>query len=119
MAALDNLVFLLSIGAAAPVSLPPAHAGQCGWVHGRYAVYNGSSVRRIWVIGTHRIVALADDDQDLPPAIASYQQDPSGGAVYGDFYVCAREANRPGHMQHVRLLRTDHLTFRIGPFPPK
>lgn len=104
---------------AAPVSLPPAQAGQCGWVHGRYAIYNGSGVRRIWVIGSHRIVALADDDQDIPPVIAHYRQDPSGGVLYGDFYICAREASRPGHMQHVRLVRTDHLVLRGKPFPPK
>ena len=104
---------------AEPVALPPAKSGQCGWVHGRYAVYNGSSVRRIWVIGTRRIVALADDDQDVPAAIQQYQQDPSGGALSGDFYICAREPSRPGRMQDVRLKRTKNLIFRGKPFPPK
>jgi hypothetical protein len=114
-----DFMLLLLIGGAAPATLPPAKSGQCGWVHGRYAVYNGSSVRRIWVIATHRVVALADDDQDIPPEIAQYQQDPAGGALFGDFYVCALEPSRPGHMQHIRLGRTRNLIFRGRPYPPK
>ena len=104
------LVALLAL--AAPISLPPAKIGQCGWVHGRYAVYNGSNVRRIWVIGT-------DDDEDVPPAISSYRQDPAGGALFGDFYVCAREPSRHGRMQHVRLRRARNLTLEGKPFSAK
>ena len=99
---------------------PPARVGQCKWVHGRYGIYNGAGVRRIWAIGTHRIIDL-DDLDDVPPPIAKYeansadQDDP----LFGDFFVCAREPSRPGHMQLVHLFRAKNLIFRGKPFPPK
>ena len=107
--------------APAPANAPPQRAGQCRWVHGRYAVYNGSGIRRIWVIGTRRIIALYDDDENIPPEIDIYHRsfDIRRGldeALFGDFYVCAREDSRPGWMQHVRLLRTRNLIYRGRPF---
>jgi len=115
------LAVLLAAAAPTSVAGPPARAGQCNWVHGRFAIYNGSGVRRIWVIGTRRIIALTDDDDDFPPEIERYQRDATehGGmedALFGDFYVCARELSRPGWMQHVRLLRTKNLLYRGQPF---
>ena len=123
MAALPLLVSLLLIGAAPP-NAPPVRAGECRWVHGRFAIYNGSSLRRIWIIGTLRIIALKDDDPNLPPEVEQYQHGSAsyGGfedALFGDFYVCAVDSSLPGHMQHVRLQRTRNLTFRGKPFPPK
>lgn len=113
------LIPALSLAAALTV-LPPAHAGQCVWVHGRFAIYNGSGVRRIWVIGTHRLIALHDDDQNVPPAIQAYEtQDSNFGledALFGDFYVCALERSRPGYMQFVRMTATRHLIWRSKGF---
>ena len=110
-----------ALAAAAPGNAPPQRTGECRWVHGRYAVYNGSGIRRIWVIGTRRIVALYDDDENVPSAIARYHERPDPGygyedALFGDFYVCALERSRPGHMQHVRLLRTRNLVYRGRPY---
>lgn len=106
--------------AASTANAPPARAGQCRWVHGRYAIYNGSGVRRIWVIGTRRIISLYDDDEDVPSEIDRYAREESHGTdgtgLYGDFYVCAREHSRPGWMQHVRLVRTRNLIHRGRPF---
>jgi hypothetical protein len=118
------LVLAALLAVAAPANAPPVRAGDCRWVHGRFAVYNGSSVRRIWLLGTKRIVALKDDDPNLPPEVEQYQRGSAsyGGfqdALFGDFYVCALEPSRPGRMQHVRLERTRKLTFRGKPFPPK
>lgn len=110
------LAAALAFAAQAPANAPPRRAGECRWVHGRFAVYNGSGVRRIRVIGTRRIIALYDDE-DIPPAIERYQEDaadhngPSDG-LFGDFYVCAREHSRPGWMQHVRLRRTRNPIYR-------
>lgn len=119
------LASALALAAAAPApNAPPQRAGECRWVHGRYSVWNGSSVQRIWVIGTRRIIALYDDDQNIPPEIDRYHRsyDVRRGrddALYGDFYVCAREHSRPGWMQHVRLLRTRNLIWRGRRFPPR
>ena len=103
---------------------PPARIGECRWVRGRYMVYNGSSVRRIWPIGTRRIVALYDYDAGVPPEIDRYTDDfmtyrGVKDALYGDFHVCAREPSRPGHMQHVRLVATRKLIFRGRRFQPR
>jgi hypothetical protein len=98
---------------------PPAKAGECKWVHGRYAVYNGAGVRRIWVIGTHRIIDL--DNGDDIRAIVKYEQHPTDyegkeDGLFGDFFVCAVENSRPGWMQLVHLVRTKNLIFRGKPF---
>ncbi|HEX8193117.1 MAG TPA: hypothetical protein VF552_09470 [Allosphingosinicella sp.] len=110
-----------ALAAAAPANAPPQRAGECRWVHGRFAIYNGSGLRRIWVIGTRRIISLWDHDEQVPPAIARYQGDanPDRAPLFGDFYVCALERSRPGHMQHVRLLRTRNLLYRGRPYPSR
>lgn len=101
---------------------PPKQTGECRWVHGRFNLWNGSSVRRIWIIGTHRIVALRDGDADAPAVIKSYLY---GGfypakadGLFGEFDICALEPNQPGHMQHIRLRSTKNLRFRGRPFAP-
>jgi hypothetical protein len=120
------MILLLAAAAlaASATNGPPARVGECKWVHGRFAIYNGSGVRRIWLTGTRRIIHLWDWDEDVPPEIARYQMTSAdyGGAddaLYGDFYVCAREPSRPDHMQHVRLVRTRDLALRGKPYPPK
>ena len=123
MTPLPLLVSLLLAGAA-PTNAPPLREGDCRWVHGRYAIYNGSSLRRIWIIGTRRIVALRDEDAAVPPEIERYQHGFASygsfeDALFGDFFVCALEGSRPVRMQHVRLERTRNLKFRSRPFPPK
>ncbi|MEA3034411.1 MAG: hypothetical protein QOH04_162 [Sphingomonadales bacterium] len=116
-------MFLLAFAHAATsaATTPPSHAGDCKWVHGRYTIYNGSGVRRIWVIGTRRLIALHDGDRDVPPEIDAYAQGFTSyrgfaDALSGDFYVCARERSRPGWIQHVRLAKTRHLVFHGKPF---
>jgi hypothetical protein len=114
-----SLVAALSL-ATSSTNRPPADVGQCKWVHGRFLIANGSSVQRIWVIGTRRIIALYDDDKHLPAAINRYESSgPSYDPLYGDFYVCALEQSRPGWMQHVRLLRTRNLIFKGKPYRAK
>jgi hypothetical protein len=116
------LLLAAALAAAAPaVSGPPARAGECKWVHGRFNVWNGSSIQRIWVIGTRRLIALYDFDEQVLPEIRRYEAgiaDYRGGedGLFGDFFVCARERSRPGRMQHVRLVRIRHLVFHSKPF---
>jgi len=102
------------IAAIAALQTPPAHMGDCKWVHGRYVVANGSGIRRIWIIGTHRVVHQYDDDNIRPKAIRHYEKINawSGEGLYGDFYICAVEKSRPGHMQHVHICGTRHLIYR-------
>jgi hypothetical protein len=96
-------VLALLAGVLSPSVGAPAETGACRWVHGRFNLLNGSSVRRIWIIGTHRIVALRDDDATVPEPVRAYlYQGPyfeKADGLFGDFQVCALEPNIPGHMQ--------------------
>jgi len=101
---------------------PPRTTGVCKWVQGRFNVWNGSGVRRIWLMGTHRLVALYDADENVPKAIYDYVYSGpflvKADGLFGEFRVCALEPSRKGHMQHVRITAVRHLTFRGQPFPP-
>jgi len=87
--------------------------GDCGWVHGRYAVYNGSAVHRIWMIGAHRVLSLDMDQEDIPaqflPLFKSKAFEPVGNAILGDFYVCASGRRIAGRMQKVKLKEARNL----------
>ena len=61
-------MFLIAAALLA-TSDPPKQTGQCRWVSGRFNLWNGSSVRRIWIIGTRRVVAVRDQDADVPGVI--------------------------------------------------
>ena len=56
---------------------------------------------------------LYDSDESYPPELDARKwagpDDPINKAVYGDFYVCAAERFRPGHMQHIHIRRTRNL----------
>ncbi len=90
--------------------------GDCRWVHGRFAVFNGSSVQRIWIVGSKHTVAVPDDYADVPKVIRDYEaQGPFlrlEDALFADFRVCALENEIPGHMQHVRISDVRNPIFR-------
>jgi hypothetical protein len=110
------MLLALALFAAAPGAHPPlfpVRAGQCQWVRGGFSVANGSSVNRLFVSGTHHLLALYDDDARVPPAIAAFwKQEPMEHRLWGDFFVCARERYVAGHMQHVRIVRTRRTSVR-------
>lgn len=105
---------------ATAIQAPPKLKGECHWVHGRFAVYNGASVQRIWIIGTKRLVAIPDDDPAIPEVIRSYENlgpfDRFEDALFADFRICALEDNKPGHMQLVRVTDVRNPIFRGRPF---
>jgi len=94
----------------------PRRKGECGWVHGKYLIANGSSVRRIFIAGTKHAVALHDDDENIPAVINSYYRDPAKLISYitGDFRVCASEGYINGHLQHVSLNGVRRLVNENG-----
>ena len=96
--------------------------GDCRWVHGRFAVYNGTPSQRIWIVGTKRIVTIGDDDSNVPAVIRAYER---GGpflrlddSLFADFRLCALEDNRPGRMQHIHIAEVRDPRFRGQPFRP-
>jgi hypothetical protein len=100
----------------------PTDAGQCGWVHGRFYIANGSSLERIWVIGTSHVLAVRDNDAYLPPKMKMIVDArtwmPGESRIYGDFFVCARERWIPGHLQHIRIKKARNLIVRQRSIPP-
>ncbi len=91
----------------------PRAVGECGWVYGRYAIYNGSGVRRIWVIGTTHMLNLRDSDDNVPQILEDRADRLIGDQVaYGQFYACALERFRRGHMQQIRIQRVRNLIIR-------
>ena len=107
-----SLIVAMLFAAAQPQL---AKAGDCGWVHGRYSIANGSRVHRIWVIGTDHYLSLdvADEapgePQPLQRIFRTPGYEPMSDWLYGDFYVCARERRIKGHMQTVHLVGTRNL----------
>ena len=87
-------LILLCVGASASAQTRgwfPRETGECGWVHGRFAIYNGSGLSRIWVIGTSHMLSLRDSDDSAPDELDarkwSGRDGPINDALYGDFYV--------------------------------
>lgn len=107
------ILALLAAGLSSAAHPFPQRAGECGWVHGAFVVANGSSVNRLFVSGTRHVLALYDDDANVPPAVRDFwKYEPFENRLWGDFQVCARERYVIGHMQHVRILRARHMVIR-------
>lgn len=106
------MLLALALAVASPAPTPklfPTRVGQCQWVRGRFSVYNGSGINRLWVRGTNHLLNLHDNDSyaEVPPAIKQFWKDrPFQRRLWGEFYVCAQAKYVPGHMQRVRILRT-------------
>ena len=81
---------------------------------------NGSPSMRIWVIGTHRVLGVVQQDEtfeDLPANIrhlwASHGDDAMWASyIFGDFRVCPLTKSKPGWMQFVSVKGGDHLRIR-------
>jgi hypothetical protein len=111
------LLAALALAASSSHAEPPlARIGDCGWVHGRYRLANGSSVHRIWIVGTNHIVNLDVDDGTTPLPLKSVfdraNYEPSRDSLYADFYLCARTPRIRGRMQRVHLEMLKNVRIR-------
>ena len=93
-----------------------ARRGDCGWVHGRYDVANGTRIHRIWMIGSDHILSVDTPDEGAGDAAGAMTRlygrfAPSDEDIFGDFYVCADEPRISGQMQWVRLKRVKNVRF--------
>lgn len=71
----------------------------CFKVHGRLSNWNGNPTRRIWIIGTKRMLGIREDT-DVPKSLS----DKLGGfddVATGKFEVCPFKREKPGRMQIV------------------
>lgn len=94
------------------------HEYPCQWVHGRYGLYLGSGVRRIWIIGTRRIVHMWDEDETpLPSALLRFRDEREPGAfLYGDCKICPLEPDQAGVSRHIRIRDARRLIYKGKPF---
>jgi len=95
----------------------PDRVGSCREIHGRVTAYNGTPTFRIWVVGTHRLIApVARDWREseeggmLPPNVrAALGNRPFQTRVFADFEICPVARQRPGWMQDVCVVSARRL----------
>ncbi|MGB9254901.1 MAG: hypothetical protein WCC25_08720 [Candidatus Korobacteraceae bacterium] len=75
----------------------PRVIAACYTVHGRLNNWNGNPTRRIWIVGTKRMLGLRDGTE-LPVALQKPLSD-FDHEVYGDFEFCPFTPEKPGVMQ--------------------
>ena len=88
----------------------PQVVGPCFKVHGRMSQYNGGTSFRIWKIGTHRMLGVANE-VDPPKELLDKFRD-FDTEVYGDFLVCPLTTEQPGHMQMVCVQSVKNAVVR-------
>lgn len=88
----------------------PNLAGKCFVVRGRLNFFNGTPSARIWIVGTHRMLSLPSEGQELPANMKIHFQD-FDDEIRGDFEVCPLKPFKTGHMQAVCVESASNLTF--------
>ncbi len=80
-----------------------AEDGECFTVHGRLSIYNGTPSYRIWIVGTKRLLGVAERDEvpDMPDNLLRMVR--IDADVYGDFSVCPVTKYKLGEMQIVSI----------------
>jgi hypothetical protein len=92
----------------------PPQDQPCTVRHGRFSTQNGIT-QTIWLIGTRRIVNVANDLKDfLPRDVLKYTEmtSPDHGDIFGDFTVCPLEPETAGHMRAVCVAAAKHLVVQ-------
>jgi hypothetical protein len=94
----------------------PMLIGRCFTVHGRLSIYNGAPARRLWKIGTKRVLGISEQRfavegyRNVPEYVESkLNQDV---AIVGDFVVCPFTRSKPGEMQLVCIEDAKNLVVR-------
>lgn len=85
-------------------------AGPSFKVRGRLSFWNGNPSRRIWVVGTKRIIGIRESTQlpaNLKELITCFDDE-----IYGDFILCPLTARKNGVMQIACVQAADNLVKR-------
>ncbi len=94
----------------------PRLIARCFTVHGRLSIYNGTPARRLWRVGTKRVLGISEQRF----AVAGYRNIPEDiesklnqdVAIYGDFVVCPFTRSKPGEMQLVCIEEGKNVAVR-------
>ena len=90
--------------------------GPCYQVRGRLSFYNGTPATRIWIIGTHRMLGVRSEDQNLPANVKKLLKG-FNDRIFGDFTVCPLTKEQPGKMRIVFVQSSSHVVNRPQPYP--
>lgn len=83
----------------------------CFQVHGRLSNWNGNPTRRIWIIGTKRMLGLREGTE-LPVALQKSLSD-FDHEVYGDFEFCPFTPAKSGVMQVGCLAKVSNYQIKV------
>lgn len=93
--------------------------GACRLTHGRMFLANGAPSVRIWIIGTRRVLGVAQQDEDfdkMPEPIRKAWGNVGPRdwrlGLYGDFDVCPLTKAKRGEMQSVWVRGGKNLSAR-------
>ena len=85
-------------------------------VHGRLSVYCGTPSCRIWVVGTTRILGLAETGPTetalMPPELQALLT--TENMIFGDFTVVPLTKDKAGVMRIVRVVAAENLVITDG-----
>ena len=105
---------LLVAGFESPVDPPcrghPAVVGPCFTVHGRVSAGNGTPAIRLWPVGSHRLLGVSDEGENLPQCVSAHLAE--NIVVFGDFLVCPFAPDRPGVMRSACIESASHLVVQ-------
>ena len=110
--ALILAVAITSVGFAGISSKNPA-TGPTFKVHGRLSVYCGNPSCRIWIVGTKRILGVAESDPPeavLMPAKLRELFAPER-LIFGDFTVLPLTKDEAGVMRMVRVISAENIVI--------
>ena len=85
---------------------------SCYEIRGRLSFWNGAPSTRIWIIGTHRMLGVHDEDQNLPSNLSELLKGDFDDEVFGNFVVCPLTRYKAGEMQIVYVKSANHLVYQ-------
>ena len=88
----------------------PAVVGSCFSVHGRVSAGNGTPAIRLWPVGSHRLLGVSDEGENLPQCVSAHLSDTT--VVFGDFLVCPFAPDRPGVMRPACIESASNLVVQ-------
>ena len=88
--------------------------GPCYAVGGRLSYYNGTPSTRIWIVGTHRMLGIPSEEQELPANVRRLLKG-FDDQIFADFVVCPLTREHSGEMRMVVVKSATHVVNRPEP----
>lgn len=104
------VLLVVTPGWASDKFVGPSHE-----VRGRLSYYNGTPSTRIWIVGTHRMLGVPSEDQNLPPNVKGLLRS-FDDQIFADFTACPLTKERPETMRMVFVKLASHVVHRPEPY---